>query len=99
MNLGLRDAIGLGPLLAQHAQVNQASASAGDIDKPLREYAAARHSRGLSVIDMTKSLIRLTKAFNPESVQDHIMSWLVWLLPKFRFVRNAAAWRLSGLGA
>jgi 2-polyprenyl-6-methoxyphenol hydroxylase-like FAD-dependent oxidoreductase len=99
MNLGLRDAVGLGPVLAEHHKASLTFPCPPDIDKPLSAYAAARHARGVGVIQLTKTLVKMTKAFKPIDLGSYLSSWILSLLGKFQFVRNAAAWRLSGLGA
>lgn len=106
MNLGIRDAIGLGPALYAHlnASANTPSISE-DVDKNLRDYAAARHSRALSVIGLTKRLMGLSKLFRSSSDgyivsgRSMILKWLLLFAGRFGVVKGAVAWRLSGLGA
>ena len=96
MNLGLRDAIGLGPVLMAHLKASQTFPLPHNLDKPIREYAISRQRRALEVINMTKGIISLTTFLRPDAY------WRIWLLKyfgNFRVVKNAAAWRLSGLGA
>jgi len=101
MNLGLRDAISLGPTIAAHINQSRSGAS----DAVLQEYASVRRSRALTVIGMTKTMINAMGA--PAASK-----WFWWLpvnlgtmrnaifriLGKLQIVRNMAAWRLSGLG-
>ncbi|KAF5390944.1 hypothetical protein D9757_003941 [Collybiopsis confluens] len=57
MNLGLRDAVGLGPVLARHIRgLERIEGSKQDISA-LENYAAARHAQGLKVIRLTKRLM------------------------------------------
>jgi 2-polyprenyl-6-methoxyphenol hydroxylase-like FAD-dependent oxidoreductase len=99
MNLGLRDAIGLGPVLAAHLKAFQTMPAQPDLDKPLCEYAAARHTRALEVIHLTKSLIKSASYLDSTGLTSRVMITLVRFLMKFRFFQSAVAWRLSGLGA
>jgi 2-polyprenyl-6-methoxyphenol hydroxylase-like FAD-dependent oxidoreductase len=94
MNLGLRDAVGLGEVLAKHLELAE---SKDDPDKLLREFAAARRERGLTVIGFVKRIQKVAFA-----VQSRAMSRLVYyclaVLGAIPAVRKALAWRLSGLG-
>jgi len=101
MNLGLRDAVSLGPAIATHINQSQSSAT----DAVLQEYASVRRSRALTVIRLTKTMINIMGA--PAASK-----WFRWLpislgairntifriIGKFQFVRSLVAWRLSGLG-
>jgi hypothetical protein len=106
MNLGIRDAIGLGTVLFAHLQASaQTPSLSRDVDKGLREYAAARHSRGLSVIRLTKRIMGLLELFRPSSDGylsggiSAILKRFLLFAGRFKIMKSAAAWRLSGLGA
>jgi len=94
MNLGLRDAIGLGPVLASHLQQSQTSPPAND-DRVLREHASARYARAMSIIHLTKRILSTAQATSSSS---SVAYWLMRLFGKISWVRNMMVWRLSGLG-
>ena len=97
MNLGLRDAIGLAPVLVKHMeQFPQDSASA---DKLLEEYASTRHARAISTIRLTKramGTIAMLGALTEGWARQFI--WIVKLVLKVPFVTGAMVWEASGLG-
>jgi len=94
MNLGLRDAVGLGPVLASHLQEGQSFPSV-NADKVLQEYASIRYTRAISIIRLTKRIMTMAQAV---SGRFGTMHWLMRLLGKVPLVRNMIVWRLSGLG-
>jgi len=109
MNLGLRDAISLGAALATHLSSSALVVSPSEyreLDTLLREWALNRKARGLSVIGLTKAMLKVGGLTNKTT-------WFCGVLPiKWIAVRNFAfrifagykvtqrflAWRLSGLG-
>ena len=54
MNLGLRDAISLGPILAERVKNSEDSSAADD---GLRKWADDRHTQALRVIDLAKGML------------------------------------------
>jgi len=109
MNLGLRDAIFLGPVIATHIEQCQSqplsAAQTSNLDDILAKFASDRRSRALTVIRMTKTLVNAVGApaskwfwWFPLSYGT-IRNTMVRILGRFRFVKSIFAWRLSGLGA
>lgn len=102
MNLGIRDALALGPALGAFLA---ASSSADDAERPLRAWADARRVRALSVIRMVKGLVAATMVPDQTTwVLGCIPINLFWLrntmmrcAMRFRWVRMMSAWRMSGL--
>ncbi|KAF8624379.1 hypothetical protein AX15_005904 [Amanita polypyramis BW_CC] len=95
MNLGLRDAIGLGPILAKYIQLFPSSAE--EADKLLEEYATTRYARAITTIQFTKRGMRST-AFVASSGWTKYLHWLVKLVLKVPAVGRAVVWQASGLG-
>jgi 2-polyprenyl-6-methoxyphenol hydroxylase-like FAD-dependent oxidoreductase len=100
MNLGIRDAVGLAPVLAQHLALTESHGE--DPDKILQAYADRRHKRALAIIHLTKRLQGIGISLR-STVMGRIASGiLVMALSALRSipaVRGAMAWRLSGLAA
>ena len=103
MNLGIRDAVTLGPVLA-------AALTAGpspETDEKVRAHMKLRRDRALKVIGMTKVLISavgMTPAFREKfawlPINIHTLrDWLFWLLGKSSWFSQTLAYRFSGLGA
>lgn len=105
MNLGLRDAIFLGPVLVQHINQSREPHPTSDPDAILRNFASIRHKRALAVIRMTKVMLSImgtpaaSKWFwwSPVSFGT-VRNMILNILGRFAFVRRMAAWRVSGLG-
>lgn len=110
MNLGLRDAIFLGPVLVKH--INQSrgwqttpATQTSNPDDILRNFASVRRKRALAVIRMTKVMLSLMGApaaskwfwWFPVSFGT-IRNAILRILGRFPFVKSMAAWRVSGLG-
>lgn len=100
MNLGIRDAIGLGPVVAQHIiavkGLRPSDWATRDVDRPLQEYTNARHDRAVSTIRLAKRLLSLlgrvrTKRFL--ALRNAVIRFIGRLPP----VRRAIAWRISGM--
>ena len=103
MNLGIRDAVTLGPVLA-------AALTAGpspETDEKVRAHMKLRRDRALKVIGMTKVLVSavgMTPAFRerfawlPINIYT-LRDWLFWLLGKSSWFSQKLAYRFSGLGA
>jgi len=107
MNLGIRDAVFLGPVLAEHSKA--AAITTSDrlaLDKPLEEWAKARHERALDIIALTKRGLNVV-TWKDETVWyagvvpvnwARVRNWMLWAFDKAGITRKMAAWRLSGLG-
>jgi 2-polyprenyl-6-methoxyphenol hydroxylase-like FAD-dependent oxidoreductase len=95
MNLGIRDAIGLGEVLAQHQKLSDTQ---DDADKLLRDYAAARHERAITTIRMVKRIQKVGLALQSRIVS-RMFYFAISVLGAIPAIRKAIAWRLSGLGA
>ncbi|KAE9399094.1 FAD/NAD(P)-binding domain-containing protein [Gymnopus androsaceus JB14] len=102
MNLGLRDATGLGPILSEHIRKRElAKERLGDGDgedtTDLESYAALRRIRGLGNIKLTKDMVGAVGFV----MRPHLMSWPVWVLRILSHIsvfKRKLAYRLSGLG-
>ncbi|THU93313.1 FAD/NAD(P)-binding domain-containing protein [Dendrothele bispora CBS 962.96] len=93
MNLGLRDAIGLGAVLVKHIKASEHSRN-DKTDEILRDFAADRRSRALKQIKLTKWLMYLiTTMMSPWSVQ----YWFFYLIGMFPFAKRQLVWSMSGL--
>jgi len=95
MNLGLRDAIGLGAALAQHLKLTESKKT--DADVVLRDYAAARHERALTTISLVKRIQKVA-IVTQSSVLSTMLYYTLATLGAIPAFRRAMAWRLSGLG-
>ncbi|KAJ3725481.1 FAD/NAD-P-binding domain-containing protein [Lentinula raphanica] len=107
MNLGLRDATGLGPVLAEHIratekiQVLQVTPVNGETEvvvdtTALETYAASRRDRGLNNIHFTKTFIRIVNFV----LKPHFLNWPLWLLifiSYFKMFERKLVYRLGGL--
>ena len=97
MNLGIRDAVGLGPLFVKHME--QFPHDPSSADKLLEEYASTRHARALSTIRLTKRSMHLVAALGAmANGWARYFLWLVELFFKIPFVTRKMVWELSGLG-
>ncbi|KAI0306374.1 FAD/NAD-P-binding domain-containing protein [Multifurca ochricompacta] len=103
MNLGLRDAVSLGPVIA-------AALTAGpspETDEKVRAHLAVRRERAVKVIGMTKIMsgavgmspaLRERFSWSPIHIYT-IRDWVFWLLGKSNWIRQTLAYRFSGLAA
>lgn len=103
MNLGIRDAVTLGPVLA-------AALTAGpspETDEKVRAHMTLRRDRALKVIGMTKVMagavgmspaVREKFAWLPINIYT-VRDWVFWLLGRSSWVSQTLAYRFSGLGA
>ncbi|KAF8268865.1 hypothetical protein EI94DRAFT_1726541 [Lactarius quietus] len=103
MNLGIRDAVTLGPVLA-------AALTAGpspETDEKLRAHMTLRRDRALQVIGMTKVMagaagmspaVREKFAWSPINIYT-VRDWVLWFLGKSSWVGQSLAYRFSGLAA
>ncbi|KAH9180772.1 FAD/NAD-P-binding domain-containing protein [Lactarius sanguifluus] len=103
MNLGLRDAITLGPVLAAALTAGPSPES----DDKVRAHMTLRRDRALKVIGMTKVMagavgmspaVRDKFAWSPIHIYT-IRDWVFWVLGKSQWVRQTLAYRFSGLAA
>ncbi|KAG6849580.1 hypothetical protein H0H93_007283 [Arthromyces matolae] len=99
MNLGIRDAIFIGPALAAHAMSDDQSLTVNDCQ--LEDCVATRRSRALSTIKLTKQIMSTLGVFGVDSngIFGNIKYWIFKLLGMMPAVRNQIAWNLSGLGS
>lgn len=106
MNLGIRDSVFLGPILAEH--VRKAKGGAADreeLDAPLKAWAKERHERALKVIKLAKTTL------SASSWRDEVV-WYLGFIPinwvKVRnfvftimsltgYTKRVTPWQLSGL--
>lgn len=104
MNLGLRDAVTLGPAIANHMQDQSHS------DSIMDKYAAIRHDRALNVIRIAKTMSSTVGMSGDDRLSGYhplfpfvklwtIRNWTLWILGKSFYVRRKLAWEFSGLGA
>lgn len=103
MNLGIRDAVTLGPVLAAALTAGPSS----ETDEKVHAHMKLRRDRALKVVGMTKVLIsagsmslafREKFAWLPININT-LRDWLFWLLGKSTWFSQTLAYRLSGLGA
>lgn len=103
MNLGLRDGISLGPVIA-------AALTAGtspETDETVRAHMAVRYERAVKVIGMTKLMsgavgmsptLAARFSWSPVNIYT-IRDWVCWTLSKSSWIRESIAYGFSGLGA
>ncbi|KAG6890702.1 hypothetical protein C0995_005075 [Termitomyces sp. Mi166 len=97
MNLGIRDAIFIGPALAVHATSNHDLLHSND--HLLEECVATRRARALSTIRLTKRIMSVLNVFGAVSGGlFNISYWLFKLVGMLPVFRRQIAWNLSGLG-
>ncbi|KAJ4474498.1 FAD/NAD(P)-binding domain-containing protein [Lentinula aciculospora] len=104
MNLGLRDATGLGPILAEHirqreenGQLKWDTPNDRDMDVDLESYARSRRIRGLETIRLTKNF---TNTLN-FVLKPRLLNWPLWIfrvLSNLTLFQSRLVYRLSGLG-
>ncbi|KAJ3740193.1 hypothetical protein DFH05DRAFT_1510712 [Lentinula detonsa] len=107
MNLGLRDAAGLGPILAEHSirtrERQKLHASDGrdadpEVDTTALEiYAASRRKRGLDTIRLTKNFLSVINFV----LKPRLLNWPLWIMTFFShisMIKSRLVYRLSGLG-
>lgn len=103
MNLALRDAITLGPVLAAALTARPCP----ETDELVRAHMTVRRDRALKVIRMTKFMagavgmapaIREKFAWSPINIYT-VRDWVLWFLGKSSWVRHTLAYKFSGLAA
>ena len=108
MNLGLRDAVFLGPILAAHARQGAHHASPevrAKLDEPLQAWAQQRHERALEVIRFAKET--LARASWKDEIVWYwgtlpvnwmkVRNFIMWFLNVTGISRRVIPWQLSGL--
>ncbi|KAF5366241.1 hypothetical protein D9758_005747 [Tetrapyrgos nigripes] len=96
MNLGLRDAVGLGAVVAKHIQsLTGPDANTNSNLELLQGFAKERHGRASRQIAMTKRFAWFVGSLmNPWSIQ----YWVLYVMGKIPFFKKKLVWQLSGLG-
>jgi 2-polyprenyl-6-methoxyphenol hydroxylase-like FAD-dependent oxidoreductase len=99
MNLGIRDALGLAPILAVYLKTPSKDAEAKEKGMhSVEEYLSKRHEKALQQIRLTKRLMTGMSIFSAGGVLN-IQYWAMRVFGMFQFVRYQMAWILSGLGS
>ncbi|KAN0118896.1 hypothetical protein V8E52_004668 [Russula decolorans] len=101
MNLGLRDGISLGPVIASAITAG----SSPESDEKVRAHMAGRHERALKVIGITKIMSHtvgmspvLQSKFWWSPIPIHtVRDWVLWMLSKSSYVRETLAYKFAGL--
>ncbi|KAF7797484.1 hypothetical protein EIP86_008683 [Pleurotus ostreatoroseus] len=101
MNLGLRDAVSLGPILAEHARTNEHYGA----DALLRKWAEDRRTQALTVIGAAKVMMTWIAAQNVYSMYYGILpvnwfkvrNFMLWLGDVTGVLQRKLPWQLSGL--
>ncbi|KII89159.1 hypothetical protein PLICRDRAFT_687604 [Plicaturopsis crispa FD-325 SS-3] len=105
MNLGIRDAVTLGRVLAVHAK---SSVDSPHPDTSLSEWASLRRRFALATVQATKTMSGAWAVPKPHPIMEAIFQclpfglwgvrmWTLEMLSGIGYVRRALAWRLSGL--
>ncbi len=101
MNLGLRDAISVGPVIAAALTAG----SSPETDEKLAAHMALRRERAVKVIGITKFMtgavglspsVRSRFAWSPIHIYT-IRDWALWVLGKSTWMRQQLAYKFSGL--
>ncbi|PFH49141.1 hypothetical protein AMATHDRAFT_48961 [Amanita thiersii Skay4041] len=97
MNLGLRDAIGIGEVVAKHI-VSFPNDPEG-ADELIERYAANRYERAISTISLTKRAMAGISMIGVSGfVLRRVVFWVMKLVFNIPFVKRRLARRVSGLG-
>jgi len=93
MNLGMRDAIGLGKVIAEHIKLPEE-------DGVLEAYAELRHRYAVDVIGLTNKIFNTFTLgrFLAWTPLPRLRNWALWCAGKIPWVRTLMAYRLTGLG-
>jgi 2-polyprenyl-6-methoxyphenol hydroxylase-like FAD-dependent oxidoreductase len=103
MNLGLRDGISLGPVIAGALTAGPSPESDGKV----RAHMAVRRERAIDVINVAKNMagtmgmspaVQAKFAWSPIEMHT-IRDWIFWVLGKSQWVRESLAYKISGLGS
>ena len=101
MNLGLRDAVSLGPVIAAALR----DGSSPETDEKVRAHMAVRRRRAVNVIGITKFMagavgmspvIRSRWSWTPIDISV-VRDWVVWALGRSTWVSQKLAYKFSGL--
>ena len=102
MNLGVRDAVILGPVLAAHIKDHSPGA-----DHLLVEYAERRRARAIQIIGDTHFMADVV-GLSPK-LKDYsswlpinayaVRDWLLWVVGKSVKANSSLGYRFSGLGS
>ncbi|PFH49144.1 hypothetical protein AMATHDRAFT_148335 [Amanita thiersii Skay4041] len=96
MNLGLRDAIGIGEVVAKHI-VSFPNDPEG-ADELIERYAANRYERAISTISLTKrAMAGISTVGVSGFVLRRVVFWVMKLVLNIPFVKRKMARRVSGL--
>ncbi|KAF8907869.1 hypothetical protein CPB84DRAFT_1767776 [Gymnopilus junonius] len=98
MNLGIRDAIGLGSALAEHLKTTADKTLGLGIATPLQAYGEQRHKSALKVVRLTKRIMGVVAVLGGSSKVINLQYWFMRLLGSIPPVRRMIAWQVSGLG-
>lgn len=106
LNLGLRDAIFLAPVLADHSrQMAKETADRAKADKLLQAWADIRHQRALKVIRLAKEGHKFS-TWKDERVWYlgiipvnwvRVRNFMLWLMEVTGYANRIPPWQLSGL--
>ena len=109
MNLGLRDAVYLAPVLLDHMKKSKEVVSSADLkavdDATLQSWASDRHEKALKVIAFAKSSMKHTTWKNEFTWYLGVIpinwvwvrNFLMWFGRKVGITRRKVPWQLSGL--
>ncbi|PSR74918.1 hypothetical protein PHLCEN_2v9452 [Hermanssonia centrifuga] len=108
MNLGLRDAVFLGPVLAEHLKRSarvQTPSERAKLDEPLKNWADSRHVQALKIIALAKRILggaswkdEITWYFGVIPVNwAKVRSALLGLASLAGYTKKMVPWALSGL--
>ncbi|THH32118.1 hypothetical protein EUX98_g2061 [Antrodiella citrinella] len=108
MNLGIRDAVSLGVVLASHiaAAATSDASTQSSYDAPVKEWADHRRQQGLKIIRLSKTILRIASlpqettwiwGVLPVKLTD-VRNWGLWMLARSVWLQSKIAWQLSGLG-
>jgi 2-polyprenyl-6-methoxyphenol hydroxylase-like FAD-dependent oxidoreductase len=101
MNLGLRDGVSLGPVIASALTAG----TSPETDEKVRAHLAARRERAIKVIGITKGMAHavgmspfLKSKFWWSPIPIHkVRDWVLWTLSQSTFVKQTLAFKFSGL--
>ena len=93
MNLGIRDAIFLGPVLTAHV-----TSTTVENNQRLEEYVEDRRAKALSTIKLTKRMMGVARTVGSGPHLYNLGFWIVRLLAQIPFIKNRLVWNMSGLG-
>ena len=101
MNLGLRDGISIGPVIAAAITAG----STPEADEKVRVHMAGRRERALKVIGITKFMshtvgmspvLQSTFWWSPIPIHT-VRDWMLWLVNKSSVIRETLAYKFAGL--